>query len=473
VLCSASSAQAATFTVNSPADAPDANPGDGVCATRGGNCSLRAAIDEANRAPSSDEIGLPPDRYTITGARNDDSNASGDFDVAAAGSLTLDGSGDPGSTVLDGAGLDRVVHVLADATLTLSDVTVSNGFVPLVAGSTTAGDGGGMFNSSNATLTVTRSVVTNNRAGDDSGAIGNGAGASLTVTATTIATNVAGDDGGGTDNVGPSATFVDSMLVDNVADTGDGGAIDTSAGTLTISRSTLTDNRAGDAGGAVDNRGTDATITSSTLTRNVSNFTAGTGPAPATGAGGAIRHIAPADGASSRLRVVDSTITSNEARVGDPTDGADGGGVYASQAVSLENTRLAANRDEDGPNNCDGPGPFTFNGNRLERGADCGSAAIVESPTVRDTKPPRISARLPRGRCLRRDFSLRVTIRDRSALRVARVFVNGRRVRKTRRMRFRERIRASRLRRGRHRITVRATDASGNRARATRHFRRC
>lgn len=39
---------AKTFTVNSDTDAADNNPGDGICATAGGNCTLRAAIQEAN-----------------------------------------------------------------------------------------------------------------------------------------------------------------------------------------------------------------------------------------------------------------------------------------------------------------------------------------------------------------------------------------------------------------------------------------
>lgn len=40
--------QVPTYTVNSDTDAADANPGDGVCATAGGNCTLHAAIQEAN-----------------------------------------------------------------------------------------------------------------------------------------------------------------------------------------------------------------------------------------------------------------------------------------------------------------------------------------------------------------------------------------------------------------------------------------
>lgn len=46
-------AAAATFTVNSTANAPDNNIGNGVCATGGGVCTLRAAIQEANALAAS------------------------------------------------------------------------------------------------------------------------------------------------------------------------------------------------------------------------------------------------------------------------------------------------------------------------------------------------------------------------------------------------------------------------------------
>ncbi len=38
----------ATFTVDSTGDAGDATPGDGICATAGGACTLRAAVQESN-----------------------------------------------------------------------------------------------------------------------------------------------------------------------------------------------------------------------------------------------------------------------------------------------------------------------------------------------------------------------------------------------------------------------------------------
>src|SRR2546422_763729 len=47
---------AATFTVNSSGDNPDAMPGDGVCNDGFGNCTLRAAIMEANAVAGTDTI---------------------------------------------------------------------------------------------------------------------------------------------------------------------------------------------------------------------------------------------------------------------------------------------------------------------------------------------------------------------------------------------------------------------------------
>src|SRR5215216_3994782 len=44
------------FVVNSNTDEPDANLGDGVCATAANQCTLRAAIQEANATPGTDTI---------------------------------------------------------------------------------------------------------------------------------------------------------------------------------------------------------------------------------------------------------------------------------------------------------------------------------------------------------------------------------------------------------------------------------
>lgn len=46
----------ATFAVDSTSDAPDASIGDGICATSAGECTLRAAINEANKHLGADRI---------------------------------------------------------------------------------------------------------------------------------------------------------------------------------------------------------------------------------------------------------------------------------------------------------------------------------------------------------------------------------------------------------------------------------
>src|SRR5688572_8906943 len=50
---------AANFNVNTNADGVDANPGDGICLTAQGACTLRAAIMQANASPGLDTITFP------------------------------------------------------------------------------------------------------------------------------------------------------------------------------------------------------------------------------------------------------------------------------------------------------------------------------------------------------------------------------------------------------------------------------
>src|SRR5688572_14443274 len=66
------SADPTTFTLNSTADQVDATPGDGVCATgdQVGNppaaeCTLRAAVEEANASAGPQTIHLPAGEYLL------------------------------------------------------------------------------------------------------------------------------------------------------------------------------------------------------------------------------------------------------------------------------------------------------------------------------------------------------------------------------------------------------------------------
>ena len=122
-----------TFVVDSIVDAVDANPGDGACDDGGGNCTLRAAIMEANAVAGVAAITLPSGTYTIAIGRpadvselhpGEDAAVTGDLDIAD--DLIIEGAGSD-TTIVDGGALDRVFHVLVGSTVEISGLTVRNG----------------------------------------------------------------------------------------------------------------------------------------------------------------------------------------------------------------------------------------------------------------------------------------------------------------------------------------------------------
>lgn len=118
-------AAAANFTVNSTADAVDAEPGDGLCETRiPGECTLRAAVQETNVLPGENTITIPAGTYylSIAGAWEDNA-ATGDLDITD--DLVITGAG-MGVTLLDGNELDRILDIRGGA-LELSDLAIQNG----------------------------------------------------------------------------------------------------------------------------------------------------------------------------------------------------------------------------------------------------------------------------------------------------------------------------------------------------------
>src|SRR5437870_8829452 len=75
-------ARATTLVVNSTDDAPDAVPGDGICATLSGVCTLRAAIMEANQLPGAHTVTLPAGTYRLTIPGTSEQYAlTGDLDI--------------------------------------------------------------------------------------------------------------------------------------------------------------------------------------------------------------------------------------------------------------------------------------------------------------------------------------------------------------------------------------------------------
>jgi CSLREA domain-containing protein len=86
----------APLVVNSTGDTDDATPGNGVCATTSGSCTLRAAIDEANAHPGADTI-----NFAIPGSGVQTIQLGSDLPTISdtTGSTTIDGYTQPGATV--------------------------------------------------------------------------------------------------------------------------------------------------------------------------------------------------------------------------------------------------------------------------------------------------------------------------------------------------------------------------------------
>ena len=153
----------------------------------------------------------------------------------------------------------------------------------------------------------------------------------------------------------------------------------------------------------------------------------------------------------------------------------DGRLLARNAAVTLINDTVTRSQCAPGT----GPGTGTA-GSGSDVGPDLSGpiVRVVGLPGVRQRSSP--GAQGPRaGRpafrsvCTTRNFTARVRLRDRAGIKTARVYLDGRLVRTTRRTRFSLRINIRGLRVGAHRITVVARDRAGNRSVTRRHFGRC
>lgn len=262
LILSAVPAAAATFTVNTTIDAPDANMGDGMCASSGGQCSLRAAIDEANNFVGADIIALPAGEYHLTLGQ-----------LAITDSATVQGAG-AATTIIDPDTFNRIFQIESTATVTISGVTIRGGATPgehgggiINLGNLTllsvslrdniAGkSGGGIINDvGTSSLTIDNSTISGNRASDGAGGgINFGATGSLTITNSTITNNLATQDGGGV-YVSSMATISSTTITGNVGDNdasglpgGGGGVWVGGGGALTLQRTIVAGNTDASAG---------------------------------------------------------------------------------------------------------------------------------------------------------------------------------------------------------------------------------
>lgn len=381
---------AATVTVDTTSDSVD-SPGcadDGVTSP----CSLRDAVIYAN-AHTGTVISLPAGTYTLSIGGSDDTAQGGDLDITA--SVTITGAG-AAATIVNAPYdnfepyAERIFHILAGGSLTMSGVTVSDGqgvtqggnilnagtltvtnvtvtanhptalFVQIntsqgggiynsgtlivdtgsvISGNSTisSGSGGGIYNANGAVTLKNGASVTTNTAATGGGIYSTGAAATLQVlSGTTVSSNLAGQSGAGIANASGSTATIDASAVgpSNSASAGGGGIANTGA-TLTVQNTSHIDsNAATNGGGGITNADGAVTIDGSTVNGN----TAGTDGAGPVGAG------IFSSGATSVLTIRNSSQVSNNTA----THG-DGGGILNFQGtVALTGSTVSNNHAPDG-----------------------------------------------------------------------------------------------------------------------------
>lgn len=301
--------------VVSGADAVDATPGDGACETAAGNgqCTLRAAIQEANARGGEQIIVLPPGRYPLTiPGRDEDDAATGDLDIRTDLRLI---AADPARTIVDGGGLDRVFDIIGAYTVTLSGFTLHNGD----AGNSR---GGALRNA--GTLTLSSALLSGNSAMTGGGFANTG---TATLEYVTLHDNEAGYAGGGLDSTGVLTLTHSSMLSNTSAVLG--GGLSVAGGTTRALDSTFSDNAALDGGGVSAGDGVLALV-NSTLSGN-----------HATHSGGGLAAI------NELVALYNVTLVAN-------TAGNSGGGAFVPPAASLtgRDSILAGNTDAGAAPDC-------------------------------------------------------------------------------------------------------------------------
>ena len=384
-----------SFTVNTTADAHDAHPGDGKCADAAGQCTLRAALEEADASPpgAAVSIGVPSGAYDLT-----------------LGSLTLGSATVPLNITVAGAGSSDTV-VTAKGRFRVMSVTGYQTTGRLVNLQFTGGKagpnsyGGGIF--SQGRLTLAGVALTGNSAGAGGGVAN--AGGTLTVGGSAISENNGGEfGGGGIQNGGPQnlpgTVVVDSSVIFSNVTSNEGGGIfsgqnghpaargraaiaphplcvprrcapprpASGAGlVLHVTDSTVTGNRGSNGGGGIAAEGT-ATLTGSKVTDNTAGAAIGGGVFNVgTVTGSTISGNTADSGGGVEdypglfMTITDSTLDANHAQ-------ADGGALDINQQITVNQSTLSNNK----------AGGKVFEGMGAAAEIDGGGSLIVADSTI-------------------------------------------------------------------------------------------
>jgi CSLREA domain-containing protein len=250
-----------SFTVNGLGDDPDSNIGNGSCATAGGACTLRAAIQEANAQGCG---GSPGITIAVT-----DIIAPATQLPAITRAMTINGPG-AGSLTVTAAHQFRVFNVTGIGFVTFSNLTMAAGQGPTPGNDDYLAGGAVIFRQTGGT--IDHCIIRDSSAIAGGGVAGGSAG-TTSILNSTIVNNNAGA-GGGLYQGGPfNVVISNSTFNDNQSTAGHGGAFHDSSGgghTITITNSTFSNNRANGntVGGAIYAVSGTMTVLNSTFTLN-------------------------------------------------------------------------------------------------------------------------------------------------------------------------------------------------------------
>lgn len=345
---SAPCASAAVFNVDRVDDEVTAVTCDD---TTTNDCSLRGAILAANVLTEASTIKVPAGTYALSQSSTCTYKHQGNpffFSSSqvplcvAKNKVTIQGDG-AATTVIEGSGVDRVLFVSADATVSISGVTIRKGTLAGLSFGIVGG-GGGINNQ--GTLILTESAVMDNKA-DRAGGGGIYNTGKLTLLRSTVSRNSQIENaasGGGIFNVSSSSSPLKAILI--------------------VSDSTISDNTSGNvkdgggSGGGIFNFGGAVTVANSTLSGNTIALLGGQG-------GGIANYGFNVDGIlfTGELKVINSTISGNRTdkmgggiyndhftdthllnvTITNNTSGHVGGGIANFGMLTLQNTLIAGN----------------------------------------------------------------------------------------------------------------------------------
>lgn len=252
----AGTARADSYTVNMNTDAGDKNMGDNVCdsdlATPGEQCTLRAAVEEADFSSNLDFIGfsLPqPSSIVLTLG-----------ELVVSSSMNIDGPGARGLTIERGgvnASNFRIFAISGGSTsVNISGVTITNGLCDSFCNTIffiSKEKGGGIY-FSGANLNLTGVTVRNNLA-EEGGGIYIDRG-TANITRSTVSSNIAKRNGGGIYNYATaniSNTTVSGNNTTSIDPTYGGGGIFNTIGSATLTNVTVSNNTTPNQGGGIKN----------------------------------------------------------------------------------------------------------------------------------------------------------------------------------------------------------------------------